>query len=547
MALLNPTERPGAVESRQHTFERWIISMKTLLLPLLCSVAFVLAAFCWGLASPVGSSPDETFNLPMIWCAWGEHEGCRAGVPPTVDVHGISHLCTLQKASLSASCVNRYADNLAGAPHLQELRQQQTLAGMTLYHRAMRIFVGPDATRSVLMMRLANCLLAGVLLFMALTVGRVVLKRAVALAWMTSLVPLGFFIVGSVNPSSWAFSCIATFWAFLFVLLTEQKFRSPRFVGAAAGAAVTALLAIAARTDSVLYLCVSALAVACLTWRQLWANRLLRWIFLGATAVGLIAVASLTNVRARLGDLLGVNAGGNTPEPTLVAHGVDPLANHLLEWPSFLASTLGMQNGEFVWPTAFTRGLGWLDSQPPTLVGVLVVFCFGGVVIWGLGWMTAGKLGALLLPLAGLLLMSIGSLYAVNFASTFTVQSRYLLPLVAVLVGIAAYAPQATEMRFGRGRALLVATLLSVANAVALLSFIRRNTNGTSVPYFRTDLIPSWWWDNSPVSPDGVWILGAIAGTVFFSLVGSVVTRAEKCSKSLPTPRDTSAEPDQTL
>ena len=57
----------------------------------------------------------------------------------------------------------------------------------------------------------------------------------------------------------------------------------------------------------------------------------------------------------------------------------------------------------------------------------------------------------------------------------------------------------------------LLAAGFSIANAVALLTTIRRYTNGQSETWLSFFFTPEWWWDFGP-GPQVVVLIGSLAG-----------------------------------
>ena len=134
-----------------------------------------------------------------------------------------------------------------------------------------------------------------------------------------------------------------------------------------------------------------------------------------------------------------------------------------------------------------------------------------------------------------------------GFQAGEQVQPRYLVPLMMVFLG--------TMLLTSSGKPLLsipralwfVIVALSVANAIALHTNIRRYTTGIRVQGFNLDSPREWWWPFFPdfLSPNVVWAIGTMAfGVLLWALLMRVVpsiTRAlelreTKDSASAPAP-----------
>src|SRR5690606_8025778 len=66
------------------------------------------------------------------------------------------------------------------------------------------VFVGPDAERSVLLMRLFNTLLYVGLVGAVALLSAPRMRRSVLVGAVVTSVPFGVFLIPSINPSSWA-------------------------------------------------------------------------------------------------------------------------------------------------------------------------------------------------------------------------------------------------------------------------------------------------------------------------------------------------------
>jgi hypothetical protein len=110
-----------------------------------------------------------------------------------------------------------------------------------------------------------------------------------------------------------------------------------------------------------------------------------------------------------------------------------------------------------------------------------------------------------------------------GFQAGEQVQPRYLVPLMMVFLGTMLLTSRGTPL-LGDTRALwFVIVALSVANAIALHTNIRRYTTGVRVQGFNLDSPREWWWPFFPefLSPNVVWVIGTLAftGLIWFLLM----------------------------
>lgn len=491
------------------------------------TIAFLVLGWTWAFSSPVGASADESFHLTSIWCAWGDSETCTH--TPTLGVVKVpdriaNASCMAQLGNESAACVYALTEETA---------QSVTVNVGTyppVFYGVMRGFVGPDISKSVLLMRFANVALAAALIAAALAVTRPVSRRAVTLALMVCMVPTGIYFIASVNPSAWAITGGMLFWAFLYTALTEPSLRTRRAIAAAIGAAACALIALSARGDSAVVLTASTVAVVMLAWPRLRGRLRLLWIAL--LAVPFVAVAAAFNV-GRYASLNLVFPPGN-PEMDQP----NSVVKMLVELPTFLAGIVGGQVSVwaqrsssndsqipgFSWP-GYSFGVGSLDVQNPEISSLLVLACVGGVIFLGLrshGLRKMLALGMLTATLVGELVFMRG---LVGFQPIQSLQPRYYFALVVVIVSVAAIAFPRRPSLVNRGQAALLVVTLVIADTAALMATIARYTYGQAHSWTGFADPPSWWWSAGP-SPVVTVSIGALAVTAWLIGMARIAVHA---------------------
>ncbi len=215
-------------------------------------VSFVMMGAAWSLASPPLSSADEDFHLASIVCAAGNGTFCEVVSPAQVKVPEslIGTPCYQLDPSRGADCFSTFRPTLLPTARFNGVEAHVP----PVYYRAMNVLLGPDLWLSVVRMRLANTVLAALLLVWALLVSRPPGRRALALSWLVVIFPLGIFHLASVNPLGWAIAGVGTCWAFLLAWFDPAERSRARSAAVGTGVVVSALIAVAGRTDSVIYL-----------------------------------------------------------------------------------------------------------------------------------------------------------------------------------------------------------------------------------------------------------------------------------------------------
>lgn len=470
--------------------------LKHVLLAILVPVMLFGALASWAIASPVGSSPDDDYHMASIWCGSGIREGlCETGdaanerrVPRAVlDASE----CFAFKPEASASCPAVPSDVLWNTD-----RGNFSAGGYPpVYYAVMSVFAGPDISVSIILMRIFNAFLAvamGTALFLLLPA-----VRRGPLIWgaAISIVPLGMFLVPSVNPSGWAVVSALTLWISLTGYFTAE--RAHRRIALGALAAVATVMGAGARSDAAVY-GVLAMAVAFV----LTVQRTRRFALMTLLPVVLAVVSVLLFLSASQSAVLDPegfdpNAGG---EITVLA------IQNIQLLPQLWIGALGF------W------GLGWLDTSLPGIVWVTVVSVFGAVVFTGLQRMDWRKATALAMVSVSLIVVPMYILLHDRVLIGSYVQPRYIYPLLIIFAGVAIFGLRRGSL--SRLQLIVAAAGIFLANAVALHINIRRYVTGTDLVNLNLDASIEWWW-GLPVTPMGLWFLGVVAFGV--ALAGLVV------------------------
>jgi hypothetical protein len=482
---------------------------------LLMALSGMLVLGGWTMGAPHGSSPDDSYHLASIWCAEGPVDGrCiadpsapdrRVLVPkPLVDL-----TCFAGEGTRSAACapVDLSVEADVYVASLSNVGRERPNG----YYWAAGKLVGADLATSIARIRIANGALF--LLMVALTawLARPPLRRAVLLSSVVTSVPLGLFLITSVNSAAWGLAGLTTFWA---NAITAVSPGSPRRRAAAATLAIVgAGLGMAARTEAIAHVTVLSLAVATLSWFGIRTSRarlgtkhaVLAGALIAATAV-LLAVAPQT---ARVDSLLRDLAQGRE---RLIARGLEsPLLAISFEVPQLWTGALG-----HIW------GLGALDTPVPTLATLPTIFIFLMLLILGLQQSSRSRIAAVLVVGFSLYAVPAFSLLRSGLVVWEELQPRQFMVLMYALLGLSLFT-LVGERRLvlsGPNRFVIVAGL-GMAHAVALLVSMRRFITGlVELRYVSPGSEITWWWASGP-SPNTVWIVTSLAFVALLALVSN--------------------------
>lgn len=473
----------------------------------LAPLALLLALLAWGVSSPPGSSPDEDYHMGSIWCAQGPLEGrCE-----TTDLETTRELPG--DVVQAAACFAFHSGQAASCP-LDENTMQPTKRGNWLdngyppvFYAVMSAFVSPDLSVSIILMRSANALLfVGMLtaLFFLLPAR---MRHLMVWGALVAVVPLGAFLLPSVNPSSWALIQASGLW-----LATWGFFRQNgrRKIGLAVLAVVLMVMGAGARSDSAAYGVLAVAVAVVLGWRR--DRRFLWELLLPVALVGIAAALFLTSGQS----------GVLTAETERTQSVYSLIIANLQLLPSLWTGALG------------SWGLGWFDTPMPPLVWATSVVVVAGVVFWGLKKGTPRKWLALIGVAAGLVVVPLYILVREGVLVGTGVQPRYVYPMMVIFVGVALVGLRRADLSLSRVQLLVVVAGLSLANSLALHVNMRRYITGLDGTGVNLDRDAEWWW-NTPISPMTVWIGGSIAFAVALTLFAAIAWSRRHVDRVLET------------
>lgn len=459
----------------------------------LVTVAALLTLGAWAMASAPGSSPDDDFHLPSIWCAHGTDSDHCSVVPE----HAESRLVPAEVAGAacfafdntkSAGCQDTFDGQTK--PSVATTRGNWTHLYPPGFYEVMRFYVGDSVSTSVLAMRIVNGILTiGMLSALAILVP--IRLRAVALVpLLVTSVPLGLSLFVSTNPSSWTILSAAVLWVSLYAAF---EVRGRKHVLLQVYAVLAMLLGSSSRGDGCLFSLMAVALVIGLRFRELPTRRGM-WITLSVCVV--VPVLFLLGSHQVIG---------------AVTSGLAPSAKPV-SW--FALAVSNFQSLPIVWFGSLGYGLmggtGWLDTTSPPLVGFLTVFVWGGVVFSSCVGGSVRKalalvlLGSIMVAYPLYLLGQSNSVVGTNF------QPRYLLPVLVVLTGVSMLESPLWRSRLSLTQCVLVVGALSLAQCIALYTQIRRYVTGFDVSGLNLDAGREWWW-GGPISAVGVWLVGSLA------------------------------------
>lgn len=472
-------------------FQRFLLTFGT-------GVLVFLTLGAWSFASPVGSSPDDDFHLASIWCGQGERAGlCMTGSNEEsrlVPSKAITSVCFAFNPNVTASCQgSEFAE--ANFDLVETTRVNTGTQYPSGYFWVASFFASENISVSTVLIRLLNSLIFSVLVISAWIVLPKKVRPVLAASVVLTFIPLGFFIVASVNPSSWALTSAVVLLPTLIGWFITTG-RTHWLLGCIS--VIAASLGLASRGDSGIYVLIAALAATILAFRPHRSFYFAALLPLALAFAGVLAFFAAGQTSLALSGDSGIGETEENPTSKLALSAIN-----LVSLPSLWAGAFGQG-----W------GLGWLDTAMPAIVPGIGIFLVSGVLFTALRALNFRR---------SVTLFGIGIAATVipvyilvqSFALVGQeVQPRYILPLITMFVA-AAISPNfvshstdwQTNISLSRLQVWVIAFGATVSQSVSLFANLRRNVTTGS---YNLDGATDWWWNFGP-SPFTVFIVGSIA------------------------------------
>lgn len=470
---------------------------------IVAALAF-LALISWSFASPVGASPDDNFHQVSIWCAQGDRPGlCEStGDPETRSVHSMlsdSSACFAFLPEHSGTC-DTPLTGMVTTGH-----GNFTGAYPPVYYGVVSIFASDDIPTSVLLIRIFNSLLTvSLVTSLYLLVDRR-LRGAMVWSLLLTAIPMGIFLVSSINPNGWAIVSAGTTWVAMVGF-----FRAPtrvKQIALGALAVVAALMGAGSRADSAAYVALGALIAAIICFER--SRRYLFSLIVPLVAIVMSAVFYLGSGQG--GMAVGGEMGGT---PTRGADFVAAFIRTLVNIPKMWVGNFGMQ-----W-------LGWGDIEIPAGVWFTTTVLFAALAFWALSRRRDARLN-IAIVLAGVAMVLVPSWVITQNGVDVgvLVQPRYILPLQVLFIGVLLFGGGDIRKDTTRVQRWVIVIGLAASYSISLYVTMRRYLTGTSYKGFDLNKGIQWWWENMPVPPGVFWIVGSLAFAGLLVAITGVLTR----------------------
>jgi hypothetical protein len=413
----------------------------------------------WAVGSPPGSSPDEDLHLTSAWC-YSKYQGATCETVPLrlVEVGK----CYFKDSGTIATCEKSIPKD--------EVSPERIYSDKSYYH-FLANFVSLDSIdKSTVQMRLANSIFSSISILILVLLTSRLIYLPIIISWLVVNIPLGFFLISSVNPSSWLY-----IFSFLFLPLTYRIFAEKKqphlFMTKLFILGLTFLLSLNARPDTLLFASIFGVTLLPVIFSfevKKLSNRIA--IYLSTLFISIYLMLSIWS-RSNL---------VNFRESKISSWEI------ITSLPSIITGVFGG------W------GLGSLETTMPpvTYVGGFVIVL--ALLFYGLRFINLPE--AVSIFLIGLFAFIVP--FFVSLRSNLRVgewlQPRYILPIFYVLIGLSLIV---IFRSFHEKSLLIIVNLIfflsSITFTFSLHTFYRRYVAGLDNFNLFFEKTNSWWWEFS--------------------------------------------------
>jgi hypothetical protein len=471
---------------------------------ILFSSAFLsglILVFIWSLASPPGGSPDEPTHLITIFCiAEEDNQTCQNPTPEKVDLKPVKEIssCYLFQRDRGTGCeVSNLFSTLGPGADTSFYKYSDNA-----YYKLMSIFASDLYVLSLITMRIINGLIFIFIFFASLYLLPKKFKEAFTLSTIAVSVPLGIYLVTSINTSAWMIIGAIGSWSALYALFNsfgDYNINLKLTIARIMLYLISSFLIVSSRSDGFYFFAIILFTILILFLAPRIEKNLNKffsrtvsiviiWISL---LIGLVGIFFLLQDRARV---------------TFVDDNfifLDRLFQNIAKLPHLLLGPFG------------TWGLGWLDVwlSPITYISIILVVL--GLSFYSLSYLDLQHGLALSILSISVITLPLIILQTSGYLVGEWVQPRYILPLYYPLVGLLLFSV-AGKASFSRAHYVFIFFLVSIGHSFALFSNLERYIRGQNTYSYNLTTGLEWWWDQVP-SPNFFWLLGTLSFFVFFA------------------------------
>ena len=442
----------------------------------------------WALSSPIGSSPDEGSHLVGIWCTEiNKSVKCNNSEGPSKFSSQLSgdESCYLYDADQSAGCLQSQEEVYKELSGFNEIK----------FYNFLNSFVSDNIIMSVIIMRFINVFILSVCIVFAFIYLRKDIFVGTVFSFMTVGLPLGFYLVTSINTTSWVILGSIFFIPYIFEIVTNLSVRTIPLI------IVTMLLTyiyLGSRQDGILFLGISIVSsIPILAYKiknfdffikMLKHNNLSRIVI---SLISLITLYLIYFVSSEISKRASLGLYASTQNVTNWDIGY--------RFTSLISGALGG------W------GLGSLEVDMPGVVSVSSLFIFFSVIFISLGKSVIHSKLTLLIYVYFLIFVIWIFLFKSQLFVGQWLQPRYILPIMFGLMSTSFVGIRQDLDKTFVSQIKIFIFLSTVCFAIGQHTLLRRYTHGLDELYLNLDQNKEWWWNFLPISPMQLLMIGTIS------------------------------------
>ncbi len=481
-------------------------------LPLLTSLLSGIALISsWAVASPPGGSPDEPGHFVTIYCTSASYSSnCLDPKLSSLDLNPVKSIssCYLVQRDRGVGCEKSNMFEKLSAGSSSELNKYAE----NNYYRFLGLFTSEYYILSLLFMRVINGSIFLFILFLSIYLLPAKHRQFFIISTFVVVVPLGIYLVSSINTSSWIIIGSIGMWVSLYSLLYEYGKKNVHFKLVFLRILLFILsgtLIISSRSDGIYLFMIILFSVSIIFITKLIIKYFNNYLnsslvkFITFTFILLSAIFIFFQMKDRA-QVTFTDNEFNVP---------DRLFDNTSRFPHLLLGPMG------------TWGLGWLDVWLTPITAIVMIFIFLGLAFTAIRNLDfPHTLSVLIIFMSSIVLPMLILMFS-GYRVGEWVQPRYLLPLYFPLLGILLIS-SVPKLLLNKLHMYVIVAGISIAHSAALFTNLERYLRGQNTYSYNLNFALEWWWEQLP-SPNYVWVAGSISFTILF-LTLNELTKQEK-------------------
>lgn len=479
-----------------------------------------IALLAWAFSSPVGASPDEDFHQINIYCSGASIDTkCKAGG------ERYGH-CYSMRPSVPADCGNY--SNLS-FPKSNDINSNQY---PPVYYETMNWLVSDTVGRTTIYVRIANTTIAMFFLFFSVYFSHARLKITVLVSWVIASMPLGLYMIASINPTAWILISISSLWGPLWTFLNfkQYKYKSIRnlishyklsellfFIARILFILLCFFLGFGSRNEAILWI---PLTIFILIIANIISEKDSFFIKIFSKKILILSVVLLIFIFILFYTKILKFQQFNVFYEFFYKIFLSDL--NFFRW-ELVQETFNVVLGITGLSGVPTSGLGTHDVPIPGMAIVFIFYSLSACFLLGFSEVNNRKLK--IIYLITLIMIFIIIMLVIQRGGDY-LQSRYILPMLYVYLGILLL-PTNSNIYGNTQQWISIFFSLTIANSISLLSTSLRFIYGVIYQKTRYPLnqnaedinpnrlytadIPGWWLLDYPFNPFIIWLIGSFS------------------------------------